>query len=167
MRANWAFAGAALVLLVVIGAVTASRTSGASPVQADRLRAIEQSRLRALVDANATTARKLIANDFQLINPGGGDLGREEYLAAVAAGDIDYLVFEPISPIDVRIYGNAAALRYQVRFDLRVGGLRLAHDGWITDLYERRAGDWQVVWEQATAIPNDFGLLIQSLKPKS
>jgi hypothetical protein len=152
--------------MLVISAVAASHTAGASSVQADRLRAIEQTRLQALVDANTTTAQNLIAADFQLINPGGGELGREDYLSAVAAGDIDYLVFEPISPIDVRIYGDAAALRYQVKFDLLVGGLRLTHDGWITDLYERRGGDWQIVWEQATAIPNDFGLLLDALKPQ-
>jgi Domain of unknown function (DUF4440) len=101
-----------------------------------------------------------------LINPGGATSGRDEYLRDVQAGDIDYLKFEPISPIAVRLSGDSAALRYQVSFDLVIGGaLRLTHQGWITELYERRAGRWQIVWEQATAIPNNFDLFVQSLLP--
>jgi hypothetical protein len=65
-------------------------------------------------------------------------LDLEEYLASVASGEIDYLVFELASPIVVRLY---------------------------TELYERHHGDWQIVWEHATAIPNDFDLFLESIKP--
>jgi hypothetical protein len=65
----------------------------------------------------------------------------------------------------VRLSGDSAALRYQVNFDLFFGGIRLTHAAWITELYERRAGRWQIVWEQATAIPNRFDLLVEALKP--
>lgn len=158
----------AVALVVATGVVTASSASPASSSQADRLRAIETTRLQALVDADTATARKLIAPDFQLINPGGGVSSREDYLEAVEAGIIDYLVFEATSPIAVRLSGDSAALRYQVSFDLVVGGeTRVTHQGWITELYERRHGRWQIVWEQATAIPNDFGLFLESIKPTS
>ena len=81
---------------------------------------------------------------------------------------IDYRVFEPSSPIAVRLSGDSAALRFQVSFDLVVGGdTHVTHQGWITELYERRHGRWQIVWEQATAIPNDFGLFVESIKPVS
>jgi hypothetical protein len=84
------------------------------------------------------------------------------------SGRDDYLVFEPASPITVRLSGDSAALRYQVSFDLVVGGdTRVTHKGWITELYERRHGHWQIAWEQATAIPNDFGLFVESIKPVS
>jgi hypothetical protein len=43
----------------------------------------------------------------------------------------------------------------------------VTHQGWITELYERRHGRWQIVWEQATAIPNNFDLFIESIKPVS
>jgi hypothetical protein len=161
-------AAIALAVVVVAGVVTASSASPASSSQADHLRAIETTRLQALVDADTATARKLIAPDFQLINPGGGVSGREDYMDALEAGVIDYRVFEPASPIAVRLSGDSAALRYQVSFDLVVGGdTHVAHQGWITELYERRHGRWQIVWEQATAIPNDFGLFVESIKPTS
>ena len=43
----------------------------------------------------------------------------------------------------------------------------MSRPGWFTALYERRHGRWQIVWEQATAIPNDVGLFIQSIAPVS
>jgi hypothetical protein len=67
----------------------------------------------------------------------------------------------------VRLSGESAALRFQVSFDPIVGfDTRVTHQGWITELYERRDGRWQIVWEQ-TAIPNDFGLFVESIKPVS
>jgi hypothetical protein len=159
---------ATLVLtLVIAGAAGAvSQASGKHTSQADRVRAIERARLAALVSADTTKARTLIADDFQLINPGGGTSGRDDYMDALKAGVIDYLVFEPASPIRVRLSGDSASLRFKVNFDLVVGGDRFTHQGWVSELYERRHGHWRIVWEQATAIPNDFDLFAASIKPK-
>jgi hypothetical protein len=155
---------AALALIVVAGAVAAAHGSSTTS-KAERLRTIERTRLQALVTADTATARRLTARDFQLINPGGAPLSRDDYLGAVGGGDIDYLVFDPASPIAVRMSGNSASLRFEASFDLVVGGTRFTHQGWVTELYERRRGRWQIVWEQATAIPNDFGLFAESIKP--
>jgi Domain of unknown function (DUF4440) len=126
----------------------------------------QRARLRALVAADTKTAGRLLAPDFQLVNPGGATSGRDDYLASLAAGDIDYLAFQPTSPIVVRRSGDAAALRFQVHFDLVVGGsLRVTHEGWITELYEQRNGRWQIVWEQATAVPNRFDQFVESIQP--
>jgi hypothetical protein len=165
-RTSWVVAGVA-VLLIVVGAGAASRAAGASSEQADRVRATERARLHAMVAADTATARRLMADDFQGINPGGVPSSREGLLSAVDSGQLDFLASEPTSPIEVRMHGDAAVIRYQIHFDLFFGGLRLTHEGWITGLYERREGDWKLVWEQATAVPNDFGLLVQALMPKS
>jgi Domain of unknown function (DUF4440) len=157
-------AGVALPLLIAAATLAASHASAAGS-SADQIRQTERTRLRALVDADTQTAGRLIAADFQLINPGGASSGRNEYLGAISAGAIDYLAFRPTSKIVVRQSGDSAAVRYQVHFDLVVGGTRLTHEGWITELYERRGGSWQIVWEQATAIPNRFNLFIDALKP--
>jgi hypothetical protein len=123
---------AAVALLAAAAAMAASHGDSS---EADRLRATETTRLQALVDADTATARALMAPDFQVINPAGGVSGREEYMDAIQAGVIDYLVFEPASPIAVRLSGDSAALRYQVSFDLVVGGdTRVTHQGWITEL---------------------------------
>jgi hypothetical protein len=62
-------------------------------------------------------------------------------------------VFEPASDIAVRLYENAAAVRYQARIDIRFSGQRDSGVFWHTDIYEKRDGRWQAVWSQATRIP--------------
>ncbi len=155
----------AAALIVATGVVTVSSAAPASSAQADHLRAIETTRLQALVDADTATARKLTAQDFQLINPAGATLSRDDFLGGVEAGVIDFLSLEPSSPIAVRLSGDSATLRYRTTFDLVVGGTHLTHEAWTTALYERRDGRWQIVWGQTTAVPNNPGLFLDSLKP--
>jgi hypothetical protein len=165
MRRTLAVVAAALVVGAAV--VMASSASSASPSQADRLRAIETTRLQALVDADTATARKLTAPDFQLINPAGVTLSRDDFLGGVDAGVIDFLVNEPSAPIAVRLSSDSASLRYPTAFDLVVGGTHLTHEAWTTALYERRDGRWQIVWAQTTAIPNDLDLFLESITPVS
>jgi hypothetical protein len=96
--------------------------SAAGAELADLIRAIERERLRALVEANMAVAEQLHVDDFQLINPGGGALTKEEYLGGVASGEIDYLVWEPDSEIAVRLYDGAAAIRYRSNTEIVVEG---------------------------------------------
>jgi hypothetical protein len=160
-------AAVAAALLVAAAVATASSASSASSPQADRLRAIEATRLQALVDADTATVRKLIAPDFQLINPAGVPLSRDELLGGVGVGVLDFVAIEPSSPIAVRLFGRSATLRYQSSYDVVVGETHVTHEAWTTELYERRDGRWLLVWEQTTAIPNDVGLFIESIKPVS
>jgi uncharacterized protein DUF4440 len=162
-----ALAAVAVALVVAAGVVTASSASPPSSSQADRLRAIETTRLQALVDADTATARELTAPDFQTINPAGQPLSRDDLLGAVDAGVVDFLVDEPSSPIAVRLSGDSATLRYKTAFDVVAGGTHVTHQGWTTALYERRDGHWQIVWAQSTAIPNNPGLFLESIKPVS
>ncbi len=165
VKARRALAAVALALVVAAGVVTASSASPAKSSRADGLLAIETTRLQALVDADTATARKLTAPDFQLINPAGVPLSREDLLGAVDAGVVDFVVNEPSSPIAVRLSGDSATLRYKTAFDVVAGGTRVTHQGWTTALYERRHGRWQIVWAQSTAIPNKPALFIESIKP--
>ncbi len=120
--------------------------------EADLIRASERERLRALVDANIEVATRLHADDFQLINPLGISISKEEYLSDIASGAVNYLVWEP-GAIEVRLHGHMAVIRYQSRLEIIVRGdhapLRRM---WHTDLYEKRTDSWQVVWSQATVI---------------
>lgn len=155
VRAVLVAAGVLLVAAIAVAAAAPAKSSGppSDSTEAQRLRQIERTRLHALAEADMAVAGPLHADDFQVIPPPGFPLTREEYLGAVAAGDIDYLAFEPISEIEVRLYGQAAFMQYQSHIDIVVAGLgRVTHDAWHTYLYEKRQGRWQVVREQATAI---------------
>jgi hypothetical protein len=131
------------------------QSAGTSQNQAaaDTLRETERERLRALVAADTARARQLHADDFQLINPLGGALSREQYLGGVASGEVDYLFWEPES-IAVRLYGDAAVIRYPSQLEIIVQGRHIPRQRyWHTDIYERREGRWRAVWSQATGIP--------------
>ena len=120
--------------------------------EADILRETERERLRALVAADVTRARQLHADDFQLINPLGGVLSKEEYLGAIGSGVVNYLFWEA-DAIAVRVYGDVAIVRYQSQLEIVVQGNHIPRQRyWHTDVYERREGQWQVVWSHATGI---------------
>lgn len=161
----FALAGAALSIVIATGALAGTHAPASRSSQAEQLRQLEIARGKAMADADIATARRLMAGDFQLINPGGQPLSRDELLGAVGSGQLDFLVDEPTSPIVVRQAGTAAVLRYQRSFDLVIAGTRLTHKAWSTVLYEHRHGRWLAVWEQTTAIPNRPDLLLESLKP--
>ena len=98
-------------------------------------------------------ARSLHAEDYELIPPGGGTISKEEYLDGVTSGALHYVIFEPASEITVRTYARAGVLRYQARIGGYFGEAVYAGLFWHTDIHEMRGDRWQVVWSQATRIP--------------
>jgi len=119
--------------------------------EADLIRESERQRLRALVEANIEVAHQLHAHDFQLINPAGISISKDQYLGGIESGDINYLVWEP-ETIEVRLYGQGAVIRYRAQIEIIVMGQKASLRTWHTDSYEKRDGRWQVVWSQATEI---------------
>ena len=149
-------AAAAAVLLPAPSVATANgdqpKAAGKSR-QLERPSQIERKRLQALVDADVAVAGRLIANDFELINPLGEILTRADILGGVGSGAVDFLSDEVTSPIRVRRHGSTAVLRYRHTIDIVVTGIgHLTHPAWTTALYERHTGRWQIVWEQTGAI---------------
>ena len=120
--------------------------------EADLLRDTERARLRALVSADIDQARQLHAPDFQLITPIGVALSKEDYMGAIASGQLKYVTWQP-GDIAVRLYDGVGILRYRAQLEVVFGGHKIPlSDYWHTDTYENRDGEWMVVWSQATAI---------------
>jgi hypothetical protein len=121
-------------------------------VVAEEVRNTERRRLAALVCGELETAGLLHADDFQLVTPFGATLSKLEYLGAIASGRLKYDLWEP-GTIDVRLFGDAAAVRYKAKLANTWADQAFpVRDFWHTDLYEKRDGRWQVVWSQATEI---------------
>ena len=141
------------IWLLIFGLVQVfSATDVNAQSKADKLRAIERERLRALVEADIPTASRLHADDFELIDPRGGTHSKEQYLRSIASGDLNYLEWEP-GEIRVRLYGKSAVLRYQAHLRVSIkGSAGRAVTFWHTDFYEKRKGQWQVVWAHATQL---------------
>ena len=126
---------------------TSARDSG----DIELLRSTERERLRALVTGDVKRAAQLHTDDFQLINPLGGALSKEQYLGGISSGQIRYLSWEP-ETIAVRVYGDAAVIRYRSQLEIVVQGRHIPRQQyWHTDLYERQGAEWRVVWSHATA----------------
>jgi hypothetical protein len=144
----------AALLLPAVATAKGEHSKGAGKSrQVERLRQIEKKRLQALVDADVAVAGLLIASDFELINPLGEVLTRNEVLGGVSSGALDFLSDTVTSQIRVRPHGNTAVLRYRHTIDIVVAGIgHLTHPAWTTAVYERRKGNWQIVWEQTGAI---------------
>ncbi|MGO8947113.1 MAG: nuclear transport factor 2 family protein [Ktedonobacterales bacterium] len=130
-----------------------NRGMSSSATEADLLRITERERLQALVDADLDVADRLHADDFQLITPSGAVLSKEQYLGKIASGELNYQVWGPDAPIDVRLYDRVALIRHRSQLDIIDSGHHVGlRRYWHTDSYERRGGRWQVVWSQATEI---------------
>ena len=120
----------------------------------EQLRAIEASRLQALVTRDMPLAWRLHAPDFQLVTPGGSAFTRAQYLGKVESGVLRYLRWEP-GEMAVRMRADSAVIRYQATLEIDGGdGHGTPFQCWHIDSYELNEGgtQWQVVWSQATAI---------------
>lgn len=115
------------------------------------LRRTEAARLKALVETGAEVMERLHAADFELVNPYVEVYSRAEYLSQIMSGQLNYTVWEP-GEMSVRAYPSAAVIRYEdkefeAEFDGKVASRgRLYH----ADLYEKREGQWQIVWSHAS-----------------
>jgi hypothetical protein len=153
-------------VLVLAGAAyaTVNANAGTGRSAANQVRTAERTLLRAAVDADTHTAGTLLAPDFQQIDVTGTAETRADYLATIGGG-VDFVTLKPIEPISVRVHGDTAVSRVKLKFKVVAGGQTVQHEGWTTDLFERRGGHWKVVWSQTTAVPNHLDLFIQSLQP--
>jgi len=114
---------------------------------ADTLRAIERTRIQALVQRDMAALQRLHAPDYQLITPAGRTFTRERYLAAIEAEPF-YAGWDA-GEMQVRVSAQIAVLRYRALLTFPSGK---SVDCWHTDVYELRDGQWQAVWSQATEI---------------
>lgn len=97
----------------------------------------------ALVVRDIAKARALHADDFTLTTPKGDTVSKNAYLGAVESGRLDYVVFEPISPIRVTVTGAKATLRYRSKIGF-AGNFGGTTEQPRVDTYELH-GRWQIV----------------------
>jgi Domain of unknown function (DUF4440) len=143
----------ALVLVRAGGYSVSIRSVGDHEAAVANLQEIEKLRMRAVVGADMRVLDRLHAADYQAVPPPGNRLDREQFLTAVATGDLDFLAYEAVLPIEVRLYDKAAVLSYRSRIDVvAIGEGRFTHESWHTCVYELRDGRWQLVREQTTAV---------------
>jgi hypothetical protein len=123
------------------------------PSDADDLRKLEREKLAAFVAKDIETLQRIHARDFQMINPAGQELNRDDYLNGIALGFIEYRSWEPESQIQAIVYAEAAILRYRASVELAVQGeAQPPQRFWQVEVYEKRGETWQTVFSQSTRI---------------
>ncbi|MEV4415150.1 nuclear transport factor 2 family protein [Catellatospora sp. NPDC049609] len=112
------------------------------------------------------------ADDFVLVNPGGGEWDKGFYLGGIADGSIDYRRFEAVTPIQVLADEGLAVVRYRSAIEIAVdGGPYVSLNAWHLDCYrhDERSGWWRCVWPQATRTDDEavrrFGATIRGGRP--
>ncbi len=136
---------------VASGVAQEASPAAASPQaqsEADLLRQIELDRLRDHITTEMDPAD--YAPEFQHINPAGQVIERDEYLERVATGAYVSRALDPVTELEVRLYGDGAVITYQDQVDLMDGDRHLEATGWHTMVYEKRDGRWVIVWSQTT-----------------
>lgn len=150
VMATFVLASVIVVTQVVPGVAqeASPEASPAAQTEADLLRQIELDRLRDHITLEMDPED--YAPEFRHINPAGQVISRDDYLDRVATGQYVYRVLDPVTELEVRIYGDGAVITYQDRVDLSEGDRHLEATGWHTMVYEKRDGRWQIVWSQTT-----------------
>jgi Domain of unknown function (DUF4440) len=135
----------------IIVAANSQDDGGFARAKAEVL-ALERREQRAAVNGDSRDLAEVLAPEVQMVTPDGDELTKEEYLDAVGFGDLDYTVFKPVTPMEVRIDGGQAVVTFTSQLEVSADGLHVEHHAWHTVVYKEREGRWQMVWSQTTAI---------------
>jgi hypothetical protein len=127
-------------------------TSSPASSAADDVRSAEQKRLNALITDEMEVSGQLHADDFQLVT----------HLGAVFQGRVprSRRRRHPSLPClgtrltdQCRMYHDVGLIRYRAQVEIEMQGqLYPRAPVWFTDAYEKRDGQWQIVWSQGTMI---------------
>jgi len=153
-RGPWA---AALTFLLLAGVAGPSRgADGPAPVaaagaRADSVRAAEQARGRALVQADTTALARMIADEFVEISRLGTLRTKADNLRDISSGALK-LITVKYDSTTVRVYGDVAVLRAIADNTGTMRGFPFSGRIWYTRVFVWRDGRWQAVTMQQTPI---------------
>jgi len=144
-----------LVLLAALAAgpvSAAARVAPSDAVVSDSIRALEEVRGQALLNADTLTLSRLVANEFIEISRLGDARRKSDNLSDIATGRLK-LTSVKYDSLTVRVYGDVAVLFgiannkgtfHGVPWEGRIRYMRV---------FVRRDGRWQAVASQQTALP--------------
>ena len=157
-------AGAVLVLagLVAVAVGTGSEwrrcpSHDAAQTDIEQLRQLSEAEHGALVAADINRLETLLAADFTLVTPDAQTLTRDDLIAAVRSGDLDFQAFRlhevsPDEAIEVRLDCDMATVSYRSEMEVTYDLLHYRHDSRHTDTWVRAGRSWQEIRAQTTAV---------------
>ena len=142
--------GRLITILVMVFSASALAQSTAD--LEEHIRNLELERQRLMVEGDVAAADPFHADDFRLINPFGIELSKNDILDVVDVGALVFLKID-ISNMEVRVFGNGAALWYLANIQVELDGEVLPEQRiWHLVTYELRDDRWQAVWSVGSEV---------------
>ena len=136
-------------------AAGAASTGAAEAPPSDALAATHARRFEAMVGRDLDALGELLADELTYAHSNGKVETKEEFLAALESGALQYLEIAAAGESTIRRYGDGTVgvitgpARVRVRIGEREGEVTLVY----TSVYVHRDGRWQLVAWHSSAVP--------------
>lgn len=150
---RWVIA-TAVTLLLFAYPISAQQPSPPTVQMNDDERAVREvldSWLKALERGDTITLKRIIADDYLITVADGRVLNREQDLAPIVAGRLQFLSTKTDS-LRIRIFGNAAIVTGIGTYTVKMGDKSPVIRERFTDVYIKRGGVWQPVASHSTPL---------------
>lgn len=115
------------------------------------VRAVLDSWLKALERGDTAALKRIIAEDYLISVSDGRILNREEDLAPIVAGKLQFLSAKTDS-VRIRVFGNAAIVTGVGAYTVKMGDKSMVIRERFTDVYIKRDGVWHPVSSHSTPL---------------
>jgi len=116
------------------------------------IRELESRRFRAMIEADAATLERLLADSMVYTHSTATTDGKASYIAGVTSKKWQYRQIDrPVE--DIQVHGDTAVVTGQVRIDILVDGKPKVMHSRYTDVWLKGPKGWQMVAWQSTPIP--------------
>lgn len=143
---------ACLALLILLPALAAAQPSRDAGKMADEVRAADSRRIAATVRGDAGELGSLLAEELTYTHTTGQVESREEHLAAISAGKLDYQSIDRTED-QVRIYGDTAVVTGRADMKVNAQGKDLVLAIRFTAVWVKGEKGWRMVAWQSTRLP--------------
>ncbi|HZE88374.1 MAG TPA: nuclear transport factor 2 family protein [Verrucomicrobiae bacterium] len=140
------------VILSVLSLVAATAPRAADDgATRDEIAKLEAAWNDAHLQGDADTLTRLLADDIVILVPGMAPIDKAGALGVLKAGHMKFSRYETSETL-TRAYGDAAVVTGRLQRTRTMGDRTMNDDLRFTKVWVRRAGQWQAVSFQATAI---------------
>ena len=118
----------------------------------ETIRKLEDQRFKAMIDADAATLEKLLADSLVYTHSYGGTDSKTSYVDGIRAKKWQYRKIE--RPVEnIQIHGDCALVTGKVRIELLSEGKPKTLNSAYTNVWIKAARGWQMVAWQSTPLP--------------
>ena len=115
----------------------------------EELLKLENEFARAVAGNDADALDRLLADDWIIVEPGGGMIDKARFLGVIRSGALSHELMESTDP-KIRVYGNTAVVTGLTTSKGKFMGQDFTSCERATDIFVKQADRWQCVFTQLT-----------------